>query len=146
MLFTLPRVSSQKEFLLYLLFGQISTFFSYFLLLFLLLQSFRKKTTILLNKYLNSAQILRIYLHICLWLLGAAPPDLFAVCKKPDKSVIFYSYLVQKFKLGRFNTINFEKWYQNVKCTSICSILSIYDDHYDLYKIFPENDMVVMVR
>ena len=40
-------------------------FYSYFLTKFILLQRFRTKTKILLN---NSAQILRIYLHICLCL------------------------------------------------------------------------------
>ena len=43
-------------------------FYSYFLTKFLLLQRFGTKTKILLNKDLNSVQIIRIYLHICLLL------------------------------------------------------------------------------
>ena len=81
-------------------FCPIFGFYSYFLTKFLLQQRFRTKTTILLNKDLNSAQILRIYLHICLLLLGAAPQTS-AVCKKPCN--YFCSYLVKKFKLERFS-------------------------------------------
>ena len=48
-------------------------FYSYSFTKFLLSHLFRTKTTILLNKELSSAQILRIYL---LLVSGAAPPDL----------------------------------------------------------------------
>ena len=98
---------------------------SYLLLLFLLFDQIPTLTKfsneaedkILLNKDLNSAQILKIYLHIF--------PQTPAVCKKPEKPIIFILIWFKNLNLKNLK-LYFYKWYKNVKCTSICSILSIY--------------------